>query len=128
VKRQISDSPDEVLVAKINLYATQHIASPFPLEELARLVGVSASHLRSRFHQITGRSLGRHLRELRMQHACTLLHDGRSSIGEIAQQCGFDSLFSFSRAFRNSIGCAPSAYRTLVSTAQNATAQMAGAD
>lgn len=107
-----ASSPGETLIAKINLFATQNVARPFSLTELARHIGLSPSHLRGRFHHFTGRSLGKHLRDLRLQHACNLLHNGQDSIGEISQQCGFDSLFSFSRAFRNALGCAPSTYRS----------------
>lgn len=107
-----SNGPGESLIAKINLFATRNTARPFAVAELARHIGLSPSHLRARFHQLTGRSLGRHLRDLRLQHACNLLHNGQESIGEISQQCGFDSLFSFSRAFRHALGCAPTVYRS----------------
>lgn len=107
-----SHDPGESLIAKINLFATRNTTRPFAVGELARHIGLSPSHLRARFHQLTGRSLGRHLRDLRLQHACNLLHNGQDSIGEISQQCGFESLFSFSRAFRHALGCAPTAYRS----------------
>ncbi len=112
VRRRATSTPGESLIARINLFATQNISRPFSLTELAAHIGLSPSHLRGRFYHFTGRSLGRHLRDLRLQHACNLLHNGQESIGEISQQCGFDSLFSFSRAFRNAIGCAPTSYRS----------------
>ena len=72
---------------------------------------MSPSHLRTRFRASCGVSLGKHMRELRLERACGLLRMTTARISEIADQCGFSSLFSFSRAFRVRHGLSPKAYR-----------------
>lgn len=81
------------------------------VKEIARSLGISSSHLRARFRASCGVSLGRHLRRLRMEKACGLLRLSASRVSEIAEQCGFNSIFSFSRAFRTTYGLSPLAYR-----------------
>ncbi|HWL51579.1 MAG TPA: AraC family transcriptional regulator [Chthoniobacteraceae bacterium] len=80
-------------------------------KELAAALGISASLLRSWFHRETGMTLGRHLLELRLQQAFALLAEENRRIGEIAELCGFASVYSFSRAFKKARGISPSDYR-----------------
>ena len=81
------------------------------IRELAADIGMSPSNLRARFRASCGVSLGRHMRKLRMERACGLLRMTPARISEIAEQCGFTSVFSFSRAFRTHYGTAPSDFR-----------------
>ena len=81
------------------------------VKEIARSLGISSSHLRARFRASCGVSLGRHLRRLRMEKACGLLRLSPHRVSEVAEECGFNSIFSFSRAFRTAYGIAPLAYR-----------------
>jgi len=101
-------TPD--LVIQINQLAQGYGRMP-SVEEMARTVGISPSHLRARFRASCGVSLGRHLRKLRMEKACSLLRLSRQRISEISEQCGFNSIFSFSRSFRKTYGISPMAYR-----------------
>jgi transcriptional regulator GlxA family with amidase domain len=84
---------------------------PLGVKELARTLGISPSHLRARFRASCGVSLGRHLRRLRLERACGLLRLGPARVSEVAEQCGFTSIYSFSRAFRTAYGVSPLAYR-----------------
>jgi len=99
------------LVIKINQLAQGEGEMP-SVKEMARGIGISASHLRARFRASCGVSLGRHLRRLRMEKACGLLLLSSRRVSEIAEQCGFNSIFSFSRAFRTAYGISPMAYRS----------------
>lgn len=99
------------LVSAVNRFAIENRHRPFVLAEIAKALGISASLLRMRFRAATGNSVGRHVREIRLNFACRLLHDTGQRIGEIAENCGYDSVFAFSRAFQNAFHCSPSAYR-----------------
>jgi AraC-like DNA-binding protein len=72
---------------------------------------MSPSNLRSRFRASCGVSLGRHMRILRLERASGLLRMSTIRISEIAEQCGFASVFSFSRAFKHHFGVAPTDFR-----------------
>lgn len=103
-------APTPGLLMRINQLA-QRSAQPPSIKELARTLGISSSHLRARFRASCGVSIGRHLRRLRLEQACGLLRLGPQRVSEIAEQCGFASIYSFSRAFRTAYGVSPLAYR-----------------
>lgn len=98
------------LVLRVNQLAQRPDGRP-GLQEIARALGISPSHLRARFRASCGVSLGRHLRHLRLEQACGLLRLGPQRVSEVAEQCGFSSIYSFSRAFRLAYGVSPLAYR-----------------
>jgi len=98
------------LIMQVNQLAQGKSDMP-SVKEMARSLGISSSHLRARFRASCGVSLGRHLRRLRMEKACGLLRLSASRVSEIAEQCGFNSIFSFSRAFRTAYGISPMGYR-----------------
>ena len=98
------------MIMQINRLAQAEGEMP-SLKEMARSLNISSSHLRARFRASCGVSLGKHLRRLRMEKACGLLRLSSHRVSEIAEQCGFNSIFSFSRAFRTTYGISPLAYR-----------------
>lgn len=100
------------LIGKINRLAFEHRNRAVTIEEAAARVGMSPSHLRSTFRRATGQSLGTHLRDFRLQYACSLLADKSRRLAEIAEACGYESQFTFSRAFRKAYGCPPRVYRS----------------
>lgn len=81
------------------------------IKEIAVALGISESHLRARFRASCGVSLGRHLRRLRLEKACGLLRLTPHRVSEVAELCGFNSIYLFSRAFRSEYGISPMAYR-----------------
>lgn len=102
--------PPPGLLMSVNQMA-QRSGHPPTIKEVARGLGISSSHLRARFRASCGVSIGRHLRRLRLEQACGLLRLGPQRVTEIAELCGFASIYSFSRAFRLTYGVSPLAYR-----------------
>ncbi len=98
------------MVMQVNQLAHQS-HQPLGIKEIARALGISASHLRARFRASCGVSIGRHLRRLRLERASGLLRLTPDRVSEVAEQCGFNSIYSFSRAFRVTFGLSPVAYR-----------------
>ena len=99
------------LLARVNRYILARLDRPFGLKELALAIGQSESHLRARFRAATGISMGRHIRQLRIQQACNLLHTTGLTISEVGANCGFESVYSFSRTFKMERGVSPRDYR-----------------
>lgn len=96
---------------QVNLALQRRRPATPTVRELAADLGMSPSHLRARFRASCGVSLGRHMRELRLERARGLLKMSPARVSEIAEQCGFTSLFSFSRAFKARYGESPLACR-----------------
>lgn len=98
------------MVMEVNQLVHRH-AHPLGIKEIALALGISQSHLRARFRASCGVSLGRHLRRLRLEKACGLLRLTPNRVSEVAEQCGFNSIYHFSRAFHAEYGISPMAYR-----------------
>jgi transcriptional regulator GlxA family with amidase domain len=98
------------LALQVNQLAQRH-RDRLGVKEMAHALGISPSHLRARFRVSTGVSIGRHLRRLRLDKACGLLRLTPNRVSEVAEQCGFHSIYHFSRAFQQTYGVSPRAYR-----------------
>jgi len=87
----------------------------WPLERLAREVGLGEKRLQAGFRALVGTSVHGHLREVRLQAAGRMLHGGHS-VTDTALAVGFSSLSHFSKAFRTQMGCTPRAWQRGEST------------
>lgn len=77
---------------------------------LAAQLGFSEVHFRKLFSETYGEPPHRYILHLRIRRARQLLADGILTIGAIAGQCGFSSVYHFSRSFKKNVGVSPSAY------------------
>ncbi len=98
-------------VQRISSHVFQHLDSALAIDDLARQVALSPSRLRARFKEEVGISLGVFIRRTRVHRACALLHSTNHPVAEIAEACGFSSVYSFSRTFRQAVGKSPTAFR-----------------
>ena len=80
------------------------------IDDVAKSVGVSRSHLYRVFMSNVGKSPIDYLTEYRINEACKLLQDGSLSIAEVAISVGFFDQFYFSRVFKRAKGVPPSKY------------------
>lgn len=115
--RQNIHATDDVrgeILEKINKYVRENIGKALTINDLANDLGYSVSHLRSVFRERLGVSLGRYLRESRLSCAAQMLHDPKLKVTDVAERCGFESLFVFSRAFKNTYGIPPKEYSKML--------------
>ena len=82
------------------------------LDRLARLAGMSRFHFLRKFRELTGETPKQYVSRLRIERAALRLLLVRSSVLEVALECGFRNHETFSRAFRRQLGTSPSEYRT----------------
>ena len=66
-----------------------------------------------KFKEKYGISPSEYVAELRISKAKELLLNEDINISEIAQECGFSSLYSFSRAFKENVGISPIKFRKI---------------
>jgi AraC family L-rhamnose operon regulatory protein RhaS len=93
--------------------ATIHISPGHDIDvyELARKSGVSRSHLDREFKKLFGVSLGEYIRHFKLDHAMQELRQTDSSITEISDRLGFDSVQAFCMFFKRHSGVTPQTYR-----------------
>ena len=79
--------------------------------ELARLVGLSPTALKSCFKGVYGMPPYTYLRTYRMERASEMLRQGELPVSDIAATVGYGSPSKFTAAFKALMGATPSAYR-----------------
>ena len=80
------------------------------IDDIAKAVGVSRSHLYRVFMNNAGCSPIDYLTDYRINEACYLLKNSKLSIAEVAASVGFFDQFYFSRVFKKAKGTPPSKF------------------
>jgi AraC-like DNA-binding protein len=88
-------------------------ARPWTVESLAREVGASRSVLAERFTHFVGQSPMQYLGRWRMALATNYLRRSSLSLASIAEEVGYESDATFSRAFRREFQMPPAAWRRM---------------
>ncbi|MEZ4674339.1 MAG: helix-turn-helix domain-containing protein [Caldilineaceae bacterium] len=104
-------SAEDYRVESVLHYLNQHFHESINVNDLAELVALSPSRLAHLFKAHVGTSIVAALLETRLRQAARLLIFTSLEIQEVAQQVGFQSVFYFSRRFKDRYGISPSAYR-----------------
>ncbi len=99
--------PAEPHLARAMAAMEAHLDEPRPVSRIARDAGISARHLQSLFRDHLGVSPYDHYQALRLNRARRLLIETRTPVLEIAEQTGFTSAASFTRAYRRRHGETP---------------------
>lgn len=88
-----------------------HLSSPsYGVEEVARDLNLSRIHVNRKLKAETGYSPSAVFKFIRMNHASKLLLEGKRSVAEVAQDCGFSSASYFSTAFKEYYSQSPSEF------------------
>lgn len=95
----------------ITQYIQQNYAAPISLEELAKVAIVSKSTLIQAFKLTFDTTPIKYINRIRLEKAKALLLNTDSSISEISEMVGFQSLHYFSRYFKNHEELSPVEYR-----------------
>ena len=88
------------------------------LDELAKEAALSRATFARNFCALVGEPPHQYLTRWRMGIAAQLLEETELLLGEIATRVGYKSEFSFSRAFKQARGVAPTQYRRVPHTIQ----------
>ena len=86
------------------------------VNEIARQVAMSPSHFAHRFRAIARMSPMRFVKEVRLEHARTLLLGERARANDVAVRVGYESASHFTRDFKRRYGTSPARYASQVVT------------
>ncbi|GHT59963.1 hypothetical protein FACS1894109_16850 [Spirochaetia bacterium] len=93
------------------LYIGNHYMEDIQADDLATLCRISSRHLARCFQELYGKSPHEFLMETRLQAAKELLRNASNNISEVAERTGYDTIYSFSRAFKHFYGVSPREWR-----------------
>lgn len=103
---------DQVNAAR-NIIENQYQKPP-TIHNLARMVGMSATVLKSSFKVFFGTTIYGYLFDYRMNIARKLLYETSFSVAEIAERSGYEHASHFTIAFKRRFGISPVAFRKKV--------------
>lgn len=92
-------------------YMTKNIQLTLSLQQMAKDLNVSPSHLSFLFKQKTGYPPMEYVNHLKLQKACQFLMFTPMRIKEITIEIGMNDPFYFSRFFKKQMGMSPKTYR-----------------
>lgn len=112
-KRQeiVHPSGDDNFIGKVKEYIMANLDQDLSIPVIAEKVDVSESYLRAQFRENAGVSLGHFVRSLRLVRSTYLMQEEGNDLAEVAKKSGFNSLTSFTRAFRRMYDMTPSSFR-----------------
>lgn len=106
--RPEEQSPSLRIFERARQHIRMNIGGPLSVEDVARAVGVSPSHLYRVFQRHQGCPTQRFLNDARMQFAASELSQYGTKIEALARQLGYSDGFAFSKAFKRYWGRPPS--------------------
>ena len=91
-------------------YMEENACGSITVEDVAKAVGCSASHLRQVFKKDYGLPPVKYLNEVRVRRAKEMLASGLFTQEEISGACGFQNVYYFGRVFKAITGVSPGQY------------------
>ena len=99
-------------------YVSENYMEDVTLDSLSAYAGFSRYTLSRMFRQHTGMTFTQYLNKRRVAMAQELLSGTRMPVTQVALQCGFGSIATFNRVFREVQGCTPTQYRNIYDESQ----------
>ena len=103
------------LISMIQKYVDEHFSDPdFSLERLGSDLKYNKKYLSTVFKRHVGVGIVEYLHTVRIQHACTMLKQGFSSVSDVALRCGYPDAQYFSKVFKRRMTISPREYMASV--------------
>lgn len=104
-------SEDKNLLFRIFNFVEKNFSHSCSLEMLAKETSFSYSYLSRYFKNTAGMSFNSYVNKCRINNACYLLRNTDCNVLQCSVDCGYNSLRSFNRNFKEIMGVTPLEYR-----------------
>ncbi|MBI9080198.1 MAG: AraC family transcriptional regulator [Pseudodesulfovibrio sp.] len=92
------------------VHIQSHLDDDLTVESLAEISFFSPVHFHRIFKGLFGETVVEHIRRIRLERAASRLASSFSRVTDSAFDAGYETVESFSRAFKKMFGCPPSKY------------------
>ena len=96
-------------------YIEQHLIDDIDFTEVSRIACCSEYQFRRMFSYLADMFLSEYVRKRRLSNAAELLQTSDEKIIDISLKCGYETPYSFSKAFQSTYGISPSVLRKKIS-------------
>ncbi len=101
-------------INKIYAYSLAHFQRKITLKEIAAVAHISPHSFCRYFKSRSRKPYSQFLLELRIQHACKLLMEGKLPIAQVCYESGFNQFSGFNKYFKRITGKSPLQYQKTV--------------
>lgn len=106
-----NQSKNSYYVNEAMVFIQHNYVNSVTVEDIAKHLGLSRTHLGRLFKKITGQSPQKYLTHYRLSKAIDLMRTTELPLSEIAVQVGYSNQLYFSKVFHNIYGMPPSIWR-----------------
>lgn len=110
--RENTSDAETDLIKRLLIYLQEHFTEPVTVTDTASHFGYSAGRFSHIFNERIGCSFTRYVNSLRVEQARQLLSQGGMTLIEIATACGFSSIRTFHRVYKDFTGETPRTAQT----------------
>lgn len=107
----MNKASEEDRMSLVYEYVMDHFAQRIRLEDVAELTNMAPSSFSRYFKSRMNKSFSEFLADVRISHACKLLHEETLNISEVCYESGFNTLSNFNRQFKDRMGTTPMTYK-----------------
>lgn len=111
-QHSFGDNSAQITYQIIN-YIDMNLFSMKVLSEIGEELGYNYSYLSHTFSKETGFTIQEYFNQQKFEKATELLKSGKLTVTEIAEKLNYQSVHSFSKAFKNNVGVSPAQYQDL---------------
>lgn len=111
---EAAPAPATPFETALSVWAHQHYGEDVALEDAAESMGMSPFYFSRQVKSTTGKTFLDYLTSYRMEKAKKRLRSTELSVAEVGRAVGYPDSNYFTKAFKRTVGCTPSAYRTAV--------------
>ena len=105
------DKKENTVGLTIKKYIDDHFTeSDLSLEKIGKEVKYNPKYISSIFKKYFGVGIVEYLNTIRIQHSCTLMQQGVTSIKDISSLCGYTDSHYFAVVFKKRMGMSPTEY------------------
>ena len=98
-------------IYQVEQYIRLHYPEDITLNSLADLVYLNPNYLSNVFAQVTGCTLNRYIKQIRMEKAQELLLNTNMKVSDISQAVGYPNTSYFCKSFQKMFGATPERFR-----------------
>lgn len=106
----LQHNKDSELSERVTAYMQAHLADELTLDLLCAEFSVGKSQLKKAFKSSHGAGVMETFAEMKMWAAKTMIRETSFNLTEIGERLGYNSIHSFSKAFKKATGMTPSEY------------------
>ena len=106
-----SQQKHQKLIFNANTYIENHMSEKIKVDDFAKTIGMTSTHISRIFKQETGESLLPYINKQKMLYARHLMKDSQLKIKEIAEAVGFEDQLYFNKVFKKYYNCTPRDFR-----------------